>query len=531
MPVWTDLVEPVAAGVTDAVATALEGQLGSSASWARPGCRPARGDARPGRPDAPADARLDVLHAARPGHRHARRRGAHRLRGLAAARARADRGAHAGRAARLRRGPRGRRAPGAALPRGARGGPGAAVRRRAVAGPRAARRRARLRGRHQHRHRARSRRRCGPSTPPTPRPCSSALQGRMFAPQHSPAQQAALARLETLLALVEGWVDVVTERATRDHLPQADALGEAVRRRRATGGPAEKAFGALVGLELRPRRLRDAANLFAALEDSGGAGGPRRRLAPPRPRARAPPTSTTRWATSSGRHGPRATRWMPRSTACCAARTPRDRMPRPGSATRRRARRRPRRRGGVPAPPRRRRGRPRRLGGAGRRSRSGCAATTSTTSATHPDGVAKAGPPAHLTASCLVLDETGERVLLTLHRRAQRSGSSSAGTSRPATPRCGRRPGARPARSRASTPSSRSPRPVQLDRHVLVGSFGALPRAPRRALRRRGARRGRGPGQRGVARRAVVAGRRAARGHPRRARAAGVTRPGRPGLG
>ena len=43
-----------------------------------------------------------------------------------------------------------------------------------------------------------------------------------------------------------------------------------MRRRRATGGPAEKAFGALVGLELRPRRLRDAANLFAALEDSGG---------------------------------------------------------------------------------------------------------------------------------------------------------------------------------------------------------------------------------------------------------------------
>ncbi len=97
-----------------------------------------------------------------------------------------------------------------------------------------------------------------------------ALQGRMFAPQQSPAQQSALARLETLLALVEGWVDVVTESATRDHLPQADALGEAVRRRRATGGPAEKAFGSLVGLELRPRRLRDAANLFRALADRGG---------------------------------------------------------------------------------------------------------------------------------------------------------------------------------------------------------------------------------------------------------------------
>ncbi len=120
--------------------------------------------------------------------------------------------------------------------------------------------------------------------PSDPQAVQEALQGRLFAPQHSPAQQAALGRLETLLALVEGWVDVVTERAVAGHLPAADALGEAVRRRRASGGPAEKAFGALVGLELRPRRLRDAANLFRALEDSGGAGCPRRRLAPPRPR-------------------------------------------------------------------------------------------------------------------------------------------------------------------------------------------------------------------------------------------------------
>ncbi|MBR7743807.1 zinc-dependent metalloprotease [Phycicoccus sp. BSK3Z-2] len=108
--------------------------------------------------------------------------------------------------------------------------------------------------------------------PADPQAVQEALQGRMFAPQHSPAQQAALARLETVLALVEGWVDVVAGRACEAHLPAASALGEAVRRRRATGGPAEKAFGALVGLELRPRRLRDAANLFRALEDSGGAG-------------------------------------------------------------------------------------------------------------------------------------------------------------------------------------------------------------------------------------------------------------------
>ena len=106
-----------------------------------------------------------------------------------------------------------------------------------------------------------------------PQAVQEALQGKLFAPQHSPAQRAALARLETLLALVEGWTDVVAERATSGHLPAADALGEAVRRRRASGGPAEKAFGSLVGLELRPRRLRDAANLFRALEDARGADG------------------------------------------------------------------------------------------------------------------------------------------------------------------------------------------------------------------------------------------------------------------
>lgn len=97
-----------------------------------------------------------------------------------------------------------------------------------------------------------------------------ALAGRLFAPQQSTAQKAALSRLETLLALIEGWVDVVAGAAVRPHLPQADALSEALRRRRASGGPAEKTFAALVGLELRPRRLRDAANLFAALEASGG---------------------------------------------------------------------------------------------------------------------------------------------------------------------------------------------------------------------------------------------------------------------
>jgi len=99
-----------------------------------------------------------------------------------------------------------------------------------------------------------------------------AMESGLFAPQDTPAQKAALARLETLLALVEGWVDaVVTDAAVS--LPSAVALRETVRRTRATGGPAEQTFATLVGLELRPRRLRDAAALWAALTTARGRDG------------------------------------------------------------------------------------------------------------------------------------------------------------------------------------------------------------------------------------------------------------------
>jgi putative hydrolase len=109
--------------------------------------------------------------------------------------------------------------------------------------------------------------------PSDPEALQEALQHSLFSPTPSEAQRAALGRLETHLALVEGWVDIVAAQACAPHLPQADALGEAVRRRRAEGGPAERTFSALVGLQLRPRRLRDAANLWAALEDRLGAPG------------------------------------------------------------------------------------------------------------------------------------------------------------------------------------------------------------------------------------------------------------------
>jgi putative hydrolase len=99
-----------------------------------------------------------------------------------------------------------------------------------------------------------------------------ALEG-IFTPEDTPTQKAALARLETILALVEGWVCHVVDSAAGSRLPNVVALSEAFRRRRAAGGPAEQTFGALVGLELRPRRLREATALWSALTEHRGING------------------------------------------------------------------------------------------------------------------------------------------------------------------------------------------------------------------------------------------------------------------
>jgi putative hydrolase len=110
--------------------------------------------------------------------------------------------------------------------------------------------------------------------PSNPEALNEALSGAaLFSPEDSPEQKMALARLETLLALVEGWVATVVADAARNRLPQADAQAEAIRRRRGTGGPAERTFAALVGLELRPRRLREAATIWRGLTDERGVDG------------------------------------------------------------------------------------------------------------------------------------------------------------------------------------------------------------------------------------------------------------------
>ncbi|PJM76134.1 zinc-dependent metalloprotease [Bifidobacterium simiarum] len=87
----------------------------------------------------------------------------------------------------------------------------------------------------------------------------------------TPEQQEALHGLENLLALVDGWVDCVVWRAGMAHIPHLEQLREMMRRERAVGGPAERTFESLLGLRLRPKRLREAAQLWESITGGEGA--------------------------------------------------------------------------------------------------------------------------------------------------------------------------------------------------------------------------------------------------------------------
>lgn len=105
--------------------------------------------------------------------------------------------------------------------------------------------------------------------PTDPQELRAAIEGGALLPAQSDTQREALTRLENLIATIDGWVDVVTGQAVA-RLPDGARLAEAARRRRAVGGPAEDALGALVGLKLRPRRLREASAMWQAVTDAVG---------------------------------------------------------------------------------------------------------------------------------------------------------------------------------------------------------------------------------------------------------------------
>ncbi|NBR24825.1 MAG: hypothetical protein EBU08_13855 [Micrococcales bacterium] len=105
--------------------------------------------------------------------------------------------------------------------------------------------------------------------PENPEEIRIALESGAFLAETSQEQQQALERIETNLALIEGWVDAVTTEAAK-RLPKGEAIREAIRRRRATGGPAERTFQTLVGLSLRPKRMREASELWQQIGEAVG---------------------------------------------------------------------------------------------------------------------------------------------------------------------------------------------------------------------------------------------------------------------
>lgn len=102
-----------------------------------------------------------------------------------------------------------------------------------------------------------------------PEALNEKLRSGSFISPRTEAQEVALERIETNLALIEGWYEVVTNQATQ-RLPKAAAISEAIRRRRAVGGPAEKTFETLLGLELRPKLMREASAMWEAVEAEFG---------------------------------------------------------------------------------------------------------------------------------------------------------------------------------------------------------------------------------------------------------------------
>ena len=93
------------------------------------------------------------------------------------------------------------------------------------------------------------------------------LNNGIFSPEESPQQKAALAKLETVLALIDGWSDDVVTAAAGDRIPNIEQLRETQRRRRASAAPAQQLFATLLGLEVSPRLTREASAFWKAIRE------------------------------------------------------------------------------------------------------------------------------------------------------------------------------------------------------------------------------------------------------------------------
>ena len=106
-----------------------------------------------------------------------------------------------------------------------------------------------------------------------PQAINLALNAGLFTPQQTPAQELALTRLEMTLALIEGWIDHVISQVASDRMPAFNALIENSRRRRATNAPMQQLFANLLGLEVSPRKMREASAFWSEVKNLRGADG------------------------------------------------------------------------------------------------------------------------------------------------------------------------------------------------------------------------------------------------------------------
>ena len=106
-----------------------------------------------------------------------------------------------------------------------------------------------------------------------PESISVAISSGLFKPEQSPSQDAALEKLEIILALIEGWIDYVSTKAVGDRLPSYPALSETLRRGRATKSPTQQLFAILLGLEVSPRKMRECSHFWFEVESEIGLAG------------------------------------------------------------------------------------------------------------------------------------------------------------------------------------------------------------------------------------------------------------------
>ncbi len=97
--------------------------------------------------------------------------------------------------------------------------------------------------------------------PNDPESINRVMEATAMMTSRTEEQETALVRIETTLALIDGWADHVSQEAAR-RLPNIASVIEIVSRKRAAKGAAEKTFEILLGLELQPKLRREAKAMW-----------------------------------------------------------------------------------------------------------------------------------------------------------------------------------------------------------------------------------------------------------------------------